>query len=462
MHTCLKLILLIATIYQRRSVNGLAISPPSWSDPNVNPCARMSNGWQHLYYSPLKGCFKIFTLGFPCPETMELSPIKNGMTGYGECSCPPGTVQLNNNSSSPCYKIFDRGPCDEGHYVNPITNDKNFKTSQRYGECKKLKSCPPNQLFYPEKNECHDALTQGPCLNGKLLYTDENSIPKCMCSSKGALAKFYNRETKTCHKHFSKGNCPIGSLFLPTQSCGCESSLVQYHNETNQCYELGSSGPCPNHGFEFTLNSQNERYATCQCKSGYVKMQDGLCYRKWTKGPCVDGEVVSNENECIKNPCEKNFLYFPQEQTCYRIGSKGPCSPQQVVVFDFTVKVSLDGVSHNGMCGCSGIIKTLDQSCLKEDDSPKSMCESPFVEFKGGCFKLYSRGPCGNGQWLERDKDHKGPGSIKCQCKPGYMPFDNLETEYGVSGCLGPTVMIARFLNGNRTYKFGFQKNGIT
>lgn len=58
-----------------------------------------------------------------------------------------------------------------------------FRTSQRFGECKKLKSCPPNQLFYPEKNECHDILTQGPCLNGKLLYVDENSIPKCMVSS---------------------------------------------------------------------------------------------------------------------------------------------------------------------------------------------------------------------------------------------------------------------------------------
>jgi hypothetical protein len=56
----------------------------------------------------------------------------------------------------------------------------NFRASRRLGECKKLKSCPPGKVFHPEKNECHELLTQGPCMNGKLLFTDENLIPKCM------------------------------------------------------------------------------------------------------------------------------------------------------------------------------------------------------------------------------------------------------------------------------------------
>lgn len=212
-----------------------------------------------------------------------------------------------------------------------------------------------------------------------------------------------------------------------------------------------TSGPCKNHGYEFVLNSTDDKYASCRCKSGYVKMQDGLCYRLYTRGICEDGNVISDENTCIPNPCQKNFLYFPHEKACYRIGSRGPCRPEQVVVFDFTVKVSLDGISYNGMCGCSGIIKNLDQSCLREDDKPKSMCSSPLVEFKGGCFQLYSRGPCGMGQWLEPNKDHTSSRSVKCQCKPGYAPYDSVETEYGVSGCHAPSVMLARFLNGNKT-----------
>jgi hypothetical protein len=173
---------------------------------------------------------------------------------------------------------------------------------------------------------------------------------------------------------------------------------------------------------------------------------------------------VSEERTCITNPCQKNFLYFPHEKTCYRIGTRGPCRKNQVVVFDFNVKVSLDGVSFNGRCGCAGIIKNLDQQCMRdeeddEDNTNDSMCESPLVEFKGGCFQLYSRGPCGNGQWLEPSKQHTTSRSVKCQCKPGYTPYDTVENEYGVSGCHSPSVLLARFLNGNKTnYKFGFQK----
>lgn len=125
------------------------------------------------------------------------------------------------------------------------------------------------------------------------------------------------------------------------------------------------------------------------------------------------------------------------------------------MVFDLTVKVGLDGVSYNGKCGCTGIIKNLDQSC-PADESIKKHCTDPLVEFKGGCYKLYSKGPCNVGQWLEPNKlNSKG---VKCQCKPGYIPYDKDDTEYGVSGCHGQSVFVARFLNGNRTYKFGFQK----
>jgi hypothetical protein len=123
----LSTVLSLGVIYQRDFVDALAISPPSWSDPNVNPCALAgnTNTWQHLFYEPLKACFKIFTMGFPCPESMELAPLKNGLTGYGECSCPPGTVQI--NSTSLCYKIYERGPCGASHYVNPLSQEKSAK-----------------------------------------------------------------------------------------------------------------------------------------------------------------------------------------------------------------------------------------------------------------------------------------------------------------------------------------------
>lgn len=59
-------------------------------------------------------------MGYPCPETMELSPAGGGMA---ECRCPPGTAQ--DAKSNRCFKLFEQGPCDVGEYFAPIP-DKLF------------------------------------------------------------------------------------------------------------------------------------------------------------------------------------------------------------------------------------------------------------------------------------------------------------------------------------------------
>lgn len=56
------------------------------------------------------------------------------------------------------------------------------RASRRLGECKKLRACPPGHVYFPEKGGCHEELSQGPCIQGKLLMVDESSIPKCMVS----------------------------------------------------------------------------------------------------------------------------------------------------------------------------------------------------------------------------------------------------------------------------------------
>lgn len=212
----------------------------------------------------------------------------------------------------------------------------------------------------------------------------------------------------------------------------------------------GTRGPCPaGHLFTIPENSVQSQYATCQCKEGYTNWLDGQCYRLYTRGPCAAGEFVINSTTCIPNPCGKGRLYFPDEKTCYRIGAKGPCDYNQVVVFDFTVRPSVDGISYNGVCGCSGIITTLDQKCQPEETVQKNPCHSTpgMVEIQGGCYKLYSRGPCAEGLWLEPIKivkrnDKRG---AHCTCRPGYTKY---ETSHGMTGCYAPSVGIARYLNG--------------
>lgn len=202
--------------------------------------------------------------------------------------------------------------------------------------------------------------------------------------------------------------------------------------------------------------------ASCQCKEGYASWKDGNCYRMYTRGPCEDGEFLLNSTYCIRNPCAKGRLYFPEEKTCYRVGLQGPCTWQQKVVFDFTTRPSVDGISYNGVCGCAGIIRNLDQQCSADEPAEReSACESTpgKVELNGQCYALYSRGPCGPGQWLEPRKlvtriDRRG---AHCQCRPGYTKY---ESEDGISGCYAPSVGIARYLNGKsyKSYTFGFRR----
>lgn len=94
------------------------IVAPPWSDAQQNPCSSEPNGWQLLYW-PLDGkCYKIFQKGYPCPDSMELTPGKGGIA---ECQCPPGTAQSPRDAV--CYKLFTKGPCDANEYFAPIAAD---------------------------------------------------------------------------------------------------------------------------------------------------------------------------------------------------------------------------------------------------------------------------------------------------------------------------------------------------
>lgn len=64
-------------------------------------------------------------MGYPCPETMELSPIGTSSTmkmifgaPSAECRCPPGTAL--SEEKNRCYTLFERGPCDNGQYFAPM------------------------------------------------------------------------------------------------------------------------------------------------------------------------------------------------------------------------------------------------------------------------------------------------------------------------------------------------------
>lgn len=64
-------------------------------------------------------------IGYPCPDTMELTPSGNGRTLMSaECRCPPGTAQ--HRDSTYCHKLYDRGPCDIAQYFAPMHDPNNI------------------------------------------------------------------------------------------------------------------------------------------------------------------------------------------------------------------------------------------------------------------------------------------------------------------------------------------------
>lgn len=62
------------------------------------------------------------------------------------------------------------------------------------------------------------------------------------CQNEGELAQYFYSNDNTCHEHFTKGPCEgLGQLYLPGGKCGCHIKLPNYHEETDQCYEIGNA-----------------------------------------------------------------------------------------------------------------------------------------------------------------------------------------------------------------------------
>ena len=111
----------------------------------------------------------------------------------------------------------------------------------------------------------------------------------------------------------------------------------------------GTMGPCKS-GQLFQVEPPKLK-GSCICKPEHVPWDDGQCYRLYTRGPCLKGEILFPNKTCIENPCPKGKLYFPQDGSCHRVGVRGPCARGQLVLFEPSVRSSVEGISYRGMCG---------------------------------------------------------------------------------------------------------------
>lgn len=65
-------------------------------------------------------------------------------------------------------------------------------------------------------------------------------VENFQCENENELAQYYYKPLGTCYEHFTVGPCEdAGKVFLPGGKCGCHVKLPNYHEDTDQCYELG-------------------------------------------------------------------------------------------------------------------------------------------------------------------------------------------------------------------------------
>ncbi|XP_023030159.2 uncharacterized protein [Leptinotarsa decemlineata] len=443
-----------------------AVMAPPWANPKLNPCASQPNGWQLLFWPPEAKCYKIFQVGHPCPDGMELSPSlsKSGKNLSAECRCTPETAQ--SATDGKCYALFSLGPCDGGEYFAPDTQYKSENSKRQWGVCKQIKNCSDETMVYwPKDEKCYKLLSRGPCPKGQLLTTDPNgNIPVCKCGNQVEL-KDYRFADGQCYQHFTKGPClEKGHLFLPDKTCGCHNYLPHYHEGSQKCFELGTLGPCAS-GQHFQLDPQTHQ-ATCQCKEGYIPyINSTSCFRPFTQGPCPAHHILLDGSTCLPQPCERGYLYFPADRSCHRIGHRGPCPRNRIITFDFNTRPSVDGISYNGICACEK------RDCSNEQNTNQQTTErvrcdrtKGLIRFGNECHKMYTQGPCFRGSWLVPQRDGREGRQEQelfsegwkervglCECIPGYRRSIRMVGQKNVTLCMSPTVMLAEYLNGTYT-----------
>lgn len=140
---------------------------------------------------------------------------------------------------------------------------------KRKGMCKTPPPCFNGMVYWPQDSKCYTLYTRGPCPKGKLILIGKNRIAECKvinncslygqnlflvntkltktfklfnskCENANELAQYFYKPLGTCYEHFTEGPCEdSGSIFLPGGKCGCHIKLPHYHEDTDQCYEIG-------------------------------------------------------------------------------------------------------------------------------------------------------------------------------------------------------------------------------
>lgn len=114
------------------------------------------------------------------------------------------------------------------------------RSNRRWGTCQQVQKCSnANEIFWPPTGRCYMRHAKGPCSIGQLITLGPEDLGVCKCNHRYEMKEYWS-EGNGCFQHFTRGPCKEkGHIFLPDRSCGCHEFLPHFHNETQQCFEIG-------------------------------------------------------------------------------------------------------------------------------------------------------------------------------------------------------------------------------
>ncbi|KAF0301641.1 hypothetical protein FJT64_026125 [Amphibalanus amphitrite] len=219
-------------------------------------------------------------------------------------------------------------------------------------------------------------------------------------------------------------HCPQGNAFWPA---------------TSQCIPIGKQGPCPE-GNIIQVNVTASEPVSCACRPGHLAWTDGVCYLRFSPGPCGPGGVIcesdSGPAECR---CRSGF-HQGSDGRCYQEYTQAECPDNSVFIQgDCVAKgpcpegffMVFDKREQRYTCGCPPgfLLVTAVNRCIRARTDCRHCVENLYRWPEDGQFyRELTRGPCNDTELLIQTDS--GP---VCGCEK-YAPSDR------VSSYLEPTV----------------------
>ena len=219
-----------------------------------------------------------------------------------------------------CHELLSRGPCVTGHVFH-------YNTSARTTECGCDTTMTSN--YHRDTQQCFPLDTRGPCPPGHIFSLPATAIkPMCTCLEGHLL----HASSGTCQRAYTRAVCRSGQFLRPDTSsdslgdgiCApvpCRNSGQLYNPETNQCYPVGSTGPCSK-GKLWVYERASSLRGRCHCDKklvGYWGPHD-ICYPLGERGPCPARHIVTyGISRGLACSCDKRRGYSRWKGQCERI-----------------------------------------------------------------------------------------------------------------------------------------------